>query len=128
MSFLLKYPQHQKITNYLLVTDYLCKQKDESCLKILESAFSKYPHSPQLLAQRDYIYNCFGIGATLKDPDAIFYSDEDEPLPITSYQKKSMPEPADTQVMEKLIQNVEEALRRIAEEINKGNSPGIKEQ
>jgi hypothetical protein len=34
--FLLKYPQHQSVTNYLLVTDYLCKLKDNKCLNILE--------------------------------------------------------------------------------------------
>jgi hypothetical protein len=31
-------------------------------------------------------------------------------------------------MMEKLIQNVEESLRRLAEEIFKGNLPGLKEQ
>lgn len=83
-----------------------------------------------MLAQRDYIYNCFGIGRTLKQPEAIFYSDEDEPLPVAnnSYQKRLNTEAPDPQMMEKLIQNVEESLRRLAEEIFKGNLPGLKEQ
>lgn len=63
------------MTNYILTTDHLCKLKQNECISILEEALKRYPHSPELLAQRDYIYNCFGIGRTLKHPEAIFYSD-----------------------------------------------------
>lgn len=53
----------------------------------------------------------------MKQPEAIFYSDDDEPLPVTNnvYQKRLITEAADPQMMEKLIQNVEESLRRLAE-------------
>lgn len=116
VSFLIQHPEHQSITNYILVTDHLCKLKQNDCIPILEQALAKYPHSPELLAQRDYIYNCYGIGSTLKHPEAIFYSDEDEPLPlIVSTQKRAIAHIADSQAMEKVIQNVEESLRRLAE-------------
>ena len=65
------------MSNYIIVIDYLCRKNDKSCLGILDCALKIYPHSPELLAERDYVHKCFGIGITLKQAEAIFYSDED---------------------------------------------------
>lgn len=130
VQFLIRHPQHQTVTNFILVTDHLCKLKDQMCLPILDQSLKLHPYSPELLAQRDYIFKCFGIGGTLREPEAIFYYDEDEPMPQTARvpKKRGMTEPADSQAMEKLIQNVEESLRQLAEEVNKGSLSGVKEQ
>ena len=64
--FLIKYPQHQNVTNYIMVIDYLCRKKDKTCLSILDAALIKHPHTPEVLAERDYVHKCFGIGSTLK--------------------------------------------------------------
>ena len=101
-----------------MVIDYLCRKKDKSCLGILDAALKKHPYAPELLAERDYVHKCFGIGITLKQPEAIFYSDEDESISFVEHvppPKKNALEQTNHQVMQKIINNIEEALASLIE-------------
>ena len=75
--FLLDYTEHQNLSNYISVIDYLCKKKNRLCLNLLETALKMHPSSPELLALRDYVNKSFGIGGTMRkiDDDEIFHSD-----------------------------------------------------
>lgn len=80
VKFLISYPHHQTVSNFVLTTDYLCRLKDmNTCLAILEQGLAKHPHAPELLAQQHYINKCFGIKKVIKPlmTEDIFYSDED---------------------------------------------------
>ncbi len=78
MRFLLAYSPHQTIPNYIIATDYLCRNKDvASCLAFLEQGLVKFPHAPELLSQQTFINKCFGIKreVRLAAAEDIFYSD-----------------------------------------------------
>ena len=97
-------------------------------MHILDDALGIYPSSPELLAQRDYVHRCFGIGNTMREqPDDIFHSDDDDEVPfISNPPKRVYAEHTDSQVMEKLLQNVEGSLGILMGEIHKGSMPGVK--
>jgi len=58
----LAYPPHQTISNYIVATDFLCRQKDmNACIEVLDQALNKFSYAPELMAQQTYINKCFGI-------------------------------------------------------------------
>lgn len=79
VKFLLDYPPHQTIANYIVATDYLCEQKDmNTCLQVLDKAMTKFSYAPELISQQNFINKCFGIKKNVRPliEEDIFYSDE----------------------------------------------------